>query len=182
MAVIKNSSQRAYWSRKMSILYKIIERDLQNIFYTQDEKMRYFVLSQDSISESDRSRIDFISSFPQMSSFAPNSAIRELSYFLREGKINALGVPTYQLLRREQLGVDKEPNKGGSLTVLADQVLSLKIDVSMGLNRWNDKWNYSLQKVYPTAVRVQIKFSNKEIPPDFRDMTIIGILKQDKPK
>ncbi len=184
LTIIQSSTARALSARKHSILYKIVERDLQNIFYTQDNKLRYLLITENNRNaDSASDRIDFISIFPQMSSFAPNSTLREISYFLKEKGIGEHGEVLYRLVRREQFGVDQEPAKGGTLSILADDVLSLKIEATMGVARdkWERKWDYRLKNTYPKAIRVQIKFLKKNLPPGHEQIEVLGLLRQDKP-
>lgn len=184
LTIIRNSTERAEQIRRIIVLQRIIQNDIQNINYPSQKKLRNFKITRKYNGNDPADRLDFIALLSQLSFFSATSPLREISYFIRPSQTSAQGVQLYNLYRREQLGIDDHPNKGGSVSLLAKRVKSLKIEASqdVGNDKWQRKWDHRDKNSYPKGVRITITVQRENVPKAFRQVVAIGKIMQDKPR
>jgi prepilin-type N-terminal cleavage/methylation domain-containing protein len=184
LTIIRNSTERAEQIRRIIVLQRIIQNDIQNINYPSKKKLRYFKITRQYNGDDPADRIDFVALLSQLSFFSATSPLREISYFLRPGGTTAQGVQLYKLYRREQLGIDDHPERGGSVSLLAEGVQSIKVEAAqeLGSDKWQRKWDYRNKNSYPKGVRITIVVQRDNLPQAFRQVVAIGRVMQDKPK
>lgn len=185
LTVIKNSISVAKENRKQTILYKIIENDLQNAYYPIDPQLRYFKVNRRDLGEKGADSLNFISLYEDLSRVSKSPNLREIGYFVKESNETLQGVALLRLYRREQFGIDKEPEKGGQTSLLFEKISSFKIECNFSESKieWTRDCDYKSQNRYPYAVRALLSFPYlKDGYIQEEEMEVPVSIKQDKPK
>lgn len=184
LSIIKTTKEKALESRRRMILFRIIESDIQNIFYTRDWNRHNFELKKNYRGNASVDSINFITISPGLSRVSKVGDLREIGYFLKETDTTRDGRPLFTVYRREQIGVDNLPKKGGHISSLAEGVLSLTIECTGALGKvsWEKAWNYKTRRKYPLGVRFTLRFQSKNDPEGYNDLIIIGQVRQQRPK
>lgn len=185
LSIIKNSTEIALDSRRRMILYRIIESDIQNTFYPKEWKRHFFRAKKKFIGDSNKDELQFITLSTGLSRISKVGDLREIGYFVKESGQTQYGNPVFNLYRREQIGLDEFPEKGGWISQIAKGVLSLTIECTASLGkqlRWQRSWDYKRFQRYPRGVRITVRFQSKNDPDAYNDLIIIGEIRQQRPK
>lgn len=133
-----------------------IRSDLEAAFLPKEGD--YFVGLDVKAGTGNRDRIDFVSSaMAYGSEFDTDEprfhSVNEVGYQVVESR-TVPGAGT--LYRREDLGLDAEPLRGGRLTELYDRVSHFKLRYLDG-ELWKDEWSSKAMKKLPAAVRIELR-------------------------
>lgn len=183
LAIIKSTKDRALESRRRMILYKIIESDIQNIFYTRDKKKHFFKAQKRDSGNRHTDRVSFISLSSGLSRFSKVGDLREIGYFVKETGESPFGEPLFHLYRREQIGVDELPDKGGHISLLAKGIQSFSVECASALGKieWIRGWDNKRRNKYPIGLKISIRFPVPNNPEAYEDLIVIGQIRQQKP-
>ncbi|MEM1448187.1 MAG: prepilin-type N-terminal cleavage/methylation domain-containing protein [Planctomycetota bacterium] len=111
---------------------EMITRDLRGIFTTGRARASWIEVYDRTVNGQDADRIDFVTTTDSLvmhmidTETSIRADINEVGYVLRPNPDNDEFLEIY---RREDLGVDEEPLRGGEYTFLSDQVKALNIEV-----------------------------------------------------
>ncbi len=184
MTTIKASSARATASRKQTILYRMLEGDIQNVYYPLDPNQRNFHVEKKSRGNHAVDSLHFISLADDLSRVSKTGPLREVSYHVRENGRNMLGQPLFDLYRREQIGVDKDLEIGGVSSLLVKDIIAFKVECAFTKDKveWIRECNFKDKATYPAGVRLTLVFPfEQDGQIRERSIFIIGNIMQDKP-
>ena len=111
---------------------EMITRDLRGIFTTGRARASWIEVYDRTVNGQDADQIDFVTTTDSLvmhmldTETSIRADINEVGYVLRPNPDNDEFLEIY---RREDLGVDEEPLRGGEYTFLSDQVKALNIEV-----------------------------------------------------
>lgn len=182
LSIIKSTRDKALESRRRMILYKIIETDLQNIFYPRNKKTQNFKAQKRSKGNDNADGLSFISVSSGLSHVSKVGNLRGIEYFVKEGGADATGRSLLALYKREKIGVDETPEKGGHISLLEGGIISFTVECagSLGKIEWNRGWDNNISGKYPVAVKITIQFPMQNQPDQSRELIILGQVKQQK--
>ncbi len=84
------------------------------------------------------------------------SDIHEVGYYLKSYRDKP---EVFRLVKREQNTYDKEPESGGSESVILDNVTDIKFEFRLR-NTWVDSWDSRKYIKFPAAVKTTLKIKN----------------------
>jgi general secretion pathway protein J len=134
-----------------------IRSDIESAFLPKEGE--FFVGLDVKMGTGNRDRIDFVSGAMAYGSEVDTEdprfhSVNEVGYQVIESRTTP-GAGT--LYRREDIGLDAEPLRGGTLTELYDRVSHFKLRYLDG-EKWRDDWNSKTMKnKLPRAVRIELK-------------------------
>ncbi len=143
-----------------------IDKDISSTYYDRYNKKLIFVGENDYSGKSN-GRIDFVcvdynefSVRGKLDKPNPVSDVREMGYFLKRDDIpDDKGNYLYNLVRREQIHYDDEPQSGGEESIILENIVDIKFEFRIR-NRWTDKWDSRKYRKFPSAVKTNLKVRN----------------------
>ena len=139
---------------KQSIFFALenVRSTLSQTYYVDGHRNLVFIGKTDGVQGGRRDKVIFAANHPNSEEIG-SPAIREVSFFLKpmENKQEE-----YNLIRREDEMVDKDPLNGGIEHILLEHVTSFQLKYSQRGDKWQDEWDTKDVKKVPKLIRIEI--------------------------
>ena len=139
---------------KQNIFFALenIRSTISQTYYVDGHRNLVFIGKTDGVQGGRRDTIIFAANHPNSEEIG-SPAIREVSFFLKpmENKQEE-----YNLIRREDEMVDKDPLNGGIEHILLEHVTSFQLKYSQRGDKWQDEWDTKDVKKVPKLIRIEL--------------------------
>src|SRR6056297_208606 len=143
-----------------------LDEDISSAYYDRYNKDLTFI-GENDYSGKNNGRIDFVcvdhnelSVRGKLNQSNPVSDIKEIGYFLKRQDLpDKKGNYLFNLVRREQIHYDNEPQSGGDESIILENIVDAKFEFRIR-NRWTDKWDSRKYRKFPSAVQTTLIVRN----------------------
>ena len=139
---------------KQNIFFALenVRSTISQTYYVDGHRNLVFIGKTDGVQGARRDKIIFAANHPNSEEIG-SPAIREVSFFLKpmENKQEE-----FNLIRREDEMVDKDPLNGGIEHILLEHVTSFQLKYSQRGDKWQDEWDTKDVKKVPKLIRIEI--------------------------
>ena len=139
---------------KQNIFFALenVRSTISQTYYVDGHRNLVFIGKTDGVQGARRVKIIFAANHPNSEEIG-SPAIREVSFFLKpmENKQEE-----FNLIRREDEMVDKDPLNGGIEHILLEHVTSFQLKYSQRGDKWQDEWDTKDVKKVPKLIRIEI--------------------------
>lgn len=153
LKISRNTTPKGGTSRQ-NIFFAIenVRSTLSQTYYVDGHRNLVFIGKTDGVQNARRDSVTLAANHPNAEEIG-SPAIREVSFFLKP--MNNLP-EEFNLIRREDEMVDKDPMNGGIEHVLLDHVTSFQLKYSQRGDKWQDDWDTKDIKKVPKLIRIEI--------------------------
>lgn len=152
----------AEFYENINLVITRIDRDLSCAFFNRENKKIFFI-GESNFDEPYNAKLNFITVDHRSLSFSvdfkkpyPRGDVYEIGYSLEtDPEVPEL----YNLVRREDIKYDEEPESGGTKDVILNNVVDLKFEFIKGRN-WEKSWDSREGNKFPEAVKTTLKVRN----------------------
>ena len=156
ISTISDFSGYAEFYENVNLTMSRIDHDFSNAYYKRRHKKISFIAEQ----EGENSLVHFVTVnhkkmriLGDLKESFPFSDINEVSYYLKpDPKIPDI----YWLYRREERHFDEEPDRGGTESVMLENVTGLRFEFKVR-NDWTTRWDSRENKRFPRAIKTVLK-------------------------
>ncbi|MBN1535012.1 MAG: prepilin-type N-terminal cleavage/methylation domain-containing protein [Spirochaetes bacterium] len=141
--------------------YTFIDRDISNTYYRVENAKICLIGDLDGNNSVLNSVSVIHNEFNYQGNLKtpyPVSDIREIGYYLQRDPNH---YDRFNLIRREEIHYDDDPEHGGEQNLLLPGVKALKFEFKEG-NEWTDRWDSRQDKRYPSAIKTTIRVTDYE--------------------
>jgi type II secretion system protein J len=139
-----------------------IDKDISCAYFNKDNK-NIILTGKNNYEYPFRGKLNFVTVDHQELSILsdpkksyPKSDVKEIGYFLRpDKKIQDL----FFLVRREKRHFDNEPETGGEMDILLENVVDIKFEFRKG-NDWTNNWDSKENNNFPKIIKTTLKVRN----------------------
>ena len=153
---VGRSTEHAEFYENINLAITKIDKDFSNIYFNRENKNLSFIGKE----EGENSVVNFVTvshrPFNMLGNIkkpAPYSDVHEVGYYLKESRKHP---GEYELIKREELHYDENPEEGGTENVLLEGVTELRFEYKLR-NDWSSNWDSSQTRRLPNAVKTTIK-------------------------
>jgi general secretion pathway protein J len=129
-----------------------IRSTLSQTYYVDGHRNLVFVGKTDGVQNARRDMVTFAANHPNAEEIG-SPAIREVTFFLKPMQNSP---DEFNLIRREDEMVDKDPFNGGIEHILLDHVTSFQLKYSQRGDKWQDDWDTKDIKKVPKLIRIEL--------------------------
>jgi len=152
----------AHYYERVNLAISMMDRDISSAFVNRSNKDVCFI-SENNSGAPFLGKLNFVTI--DRRSFAMNADpmkevrrgdVHEVGYF---AKAHRDAPDRYMLMKREERSYDKEPEEGGTESLLLDGLADVKFEFRLR-NTWADSWDSRRYNKFPDAVKTTLKLKN----------------------